>query len=205
MKIDLWYHLSSLHSPHWLHLLDNGKCHIKPSSKFTCRRHCRSHSFHWSLLKKAFCITYHWWEELRWILNPLIHLPSSRYETFYTCKITNQHLTSAQKDHIKGKKITIGVVWDDRSLRPCRSRLSQAGISRGGKSSSPGRSATSSPCISGHICRKKNCNMLKSSSDIPLQNTLWQLFCTVTFDAKFLVVHLASLLGFHYMPMCTTS
>ena len=139
MKIDLWYHLSSLHSPHWLHLLDNGKCHKKPSSKFTCRRHCRSHSFHWSLLKKAFCITYHWWEELRWILNPLIHLPSSRYETFYTCKITNRHLIGIGAK--RSQSYVAVAVWDavsrkvDCSLRPCRSRLSQAGISRGGKSS----------------------------------------------------------------------
>ena len=66
------------------------------------------------------------------------------------------------------------------------------------------------PQLQGHgsqptLVVQKNDKMPKSSSTVPLQNTLWQLFCNVTFDVKCLVIYLSSLLGFNYTLMCTTS
>ena len=52
---------------------------------------------------------------------------------------------------------------------------------------------------------QKNCIRLKSLFDIPLQSSLWGLFCGTPLDAIFWLPCVANLPGFSYMPNCITS
>ena len=52
---------------------------------------------------------------------------------------------------------------------------------------------------------QKNCKRSKSLFDIPLQSSLWGLFCGTPLDAMFWLPCVANLPGFSYMPICATS
>ena len=52
---------------------------------------------------------------------------------------------------------------------------------------------------------QKNCKRMKSLSDIPLQSSLWGLFCETTLHVIFLLLCVANLPGFSYMLNCATS
>ena len=52
---------------------------------------------------------------------------------------------------------------------------------------------------------QKNGIRMKSSSDIPLQSSLWGLFCRTPLGVIFLLYCVTNLPGFSYMLMCVTS
>ena len=52
---------------------------------------------------------------------------------------------------------------------------------------------------------QKNCKRSKSLFDIPLQSSLWGLFCGTPLDAMFWLPCVANLPGFSYMLICATS
>ena len=52
---------------------------------------------------------------------------------------------------------------------------------------------------------QKNCKWSKSLFDIPLQSSLWGLFCGTPLEVIFWLLYVANLPGFSYMPNCITS